>query len=635
METHKTSQPSSNPNGKVRASDLLRPPAIQRQESPLRMVIIVAFAIFIAEVLSMLTILILPPFPDKWMEIVFDALFLVTLISPVLYYLVLQPLLLHLSERKRFEAFLVKSADDLERIIAERTTELKDANSQLLSEAPQQKALQEEYKTILRTAMDGFIIVDRDGRFTDMNDAYCRIIGYAREELLRMGVWNVEAVEDRSGVQARMKKIAETGSDRFETKHKRKDGVEIDVEVSVNYMNVDNGCFFSFIRDITGRKRMDAELIAAKAELEGKVAERKLELSDANTELIYRATKLECLNYEITMIREAGDALSTCISAEEAYTVIAQHGGKCFPDDSGALFIMNPSKNILDAVSVWGPNPPEESVFVPEDCWAIRRGKRYSVNGPGAGVRCAHVKEAGSYLCVPMIAQGDMIGVLHLSLADSDGACVPDERMQDRERLLTGLSEHAELELANIRLRQTLRNLSIRDPLTSLFNRRYMEESFEKEIHRAKRKNVPVGVLMLDLDHFKDYNDTFGHEAGDMLLRELGVILQGNIRASDIACRYGGEEFTVILPEAAIDVTCGRGEQIRQAVRRLQLLYGGRPLGAVTVSVGAAVYPEHGLNARDVINAADEALYKAKAEGRDRLVVAENALAKASKESSD
>ncbi len=608
---------------------------MRSHESPLRMVIIVAFAIFIAEVLSMLTILMLPPFPDKWMEIVSNAFFLVALISPVLYYLVLQPLLLHLGERKRLETLLVKSADDLERIITERTAELNDANSRLLSEAVREKALQEEYKTILGTAMDGFIIVDREGRFIDMNDAYCRIIGYAREELLRMDVWNIEAVEDRSDVQAHMKRVVETGSDRFETKHKRKDGVEIDVEVSVNHMNVDKGCFFCFIRDITERKRMDAELIATKAELEGKVAERKLELNDANTELIYRAAKLECINYEITMIREAGDALSTCINAEEAYTVIAQHGEKCFPDDSGALFIMNPSRNILDAVSVWGPNPPEERVFVPEDCWAIRRGKKYSVNGPGAGVRCAHVKEAGPYLCVPMIAQGDMIGVLHLSLADSDGACVPDERMQDRERLLTGLSEHAELELANIRLRQTLRNLSIRDPLTSLFNRRYMEESFEREIHRARRKNVPVGVLMLDLDHFKDYNDTFGHEAGDMLLRELGVILQGNIRASDIACRYGGEEFTVILPEAAIDVTCRMGEQMRLSVRRLQLLYGGKPLGAVTVSVGAAVYPDHGLSARDVINAADEALYKAKTQGRDRLIVAENVQAVARQDSGE
>lgn len=625
----------SDLDGKGRTSDPLGNGMTRHQESPLRMVVIIAFAIFIAELLSMLTILVLPPFPDKWIEIIFDALFLVALISPVLYYLVLKPLILHLNERKRFEACLLKAADDLERIVAERTMELTDANSRLLSEVAREKALQEEHKIILRTTMDGFCIVDREGRFTDMNDAYCRIIGYAREELLNMGVWNIEAAEDRSSVQAHMKKIVEAGSDRFETKHRRKDGTIVDVEISVNYMNVDNGCFFNFIRDITERKRMDAELIATKDELESKVAERTLALSDANTELIFRATKLECLNYEITMIREAGDALRTCISAEEAYTVIAQYGGKCFPDDSGAMFIMNPSRNILDAMSVWGPDSPEERVFAPEDCWAIRRGKRYSVNGPSAGVRCAHVKKDGPYLCVPMMAQGDMIGVLHLSLADSNGAHIPDETMQDRERLLTGLSEHAELELANIRLRQTLRNLSIRDPLTSLFNRRYMEESFEREIHRAKRKNVPIGVLMLDLDHFKDYNDTFGHEAGDMLLRELGGILQQNIRASDIACRYGGEEFTVILPDGAIEAACRMGEQIRLAVRRLQLLYGGKLLGAVTVSVGAAIYPDNGLNARDVINAADEALYKAKAQGRDRLVMAENAQAMARQDSGE
>lgn len=635
METDKTSQPSSNLNGKGRSADALRPDAERSHESPRRMVVIVALAIFIAEVLSMLTILILPPFPDKWMEITFDALFLVALISPVLYYLVLKPLLLHLNEIKRFEVCLVKSADDLERIVDERTAELKDANAQLLTDVAEQKTLQEEYKMILRTAMDGFCIVDRDGRFTDMNDAYCRMTGYAREELLRMGVWNVEAVETRSDVEARIKRIVKAGSDRFETKHKRKDGAAIDVEISINYMNVEGGCFFCFIRDITERKRIAEALISAKTELETKVAERTLELSDANTELVVRAQELERLNREITMIGEAGDALRTCINADEAHTVIAQQCALIFPNDSGALFIMNPSRNILDAVSVWGEHPPQERVFIPEDCWAIRRGGKYSINVLNAGIRCAHVKEDVPYLCVPMIAQGDMIGVLHLLMASSGGTHVPDDMMRDRERFLTGLAEHAELELANIRLRQTLRNLSIRDPLTSLFNRRYMEESFEREIYRAKRKNVPVGALMLDIDRFKDYNDTFGHEAGDMVLRELGAILQRNIRASDIACRYGGEEFTVILPEAAIDVTCRMGEQIRQAVSRLQLLYGGKPLGAVTVSIGAAVYPEHGLSARDVLNAADEALYKAKAEGRDRLIVAENRLDRVRQDAGD
>jgi diguanylate cyclase (GGDEF)-like protein len=185
------------------------------------------------------------------------------------------------------------------------------------------------------------------------------------------------------------------------------------------------------------------------------------------------------------------------------------------------------------------------------------------------------------------------------------------------------VAEHIALALANLKLQETLRDQAIRDPLTGLFNRRYMEESLEREVSRAGRSGIPVGVIMLDIDHFKHFNDTFGHEAGDTLLGALGNFLRAHIRGGDIACRYGGEEFTLILPDASFDATRDRAEQLREAVTKLNVLHRGETLGPITLSLGVATFPEHGSIGQAVLLAADGALYRAKHEGRNRVVVAQ------------
>jgi diguanylate cyclase (GGDEF)-like protein len=184
------------------------------------------------------------------------------------------------------------------------------------------------------------------------------------------------------------------------------------------------------------------------------------------------------------------------------------------------------------------------------------------------------------------------------------------------------MSEHIAMALSNLRLHETLRSQSIRDPLTGLFNRRFMEESLELEIRRAARNQRPLGMIMVDLDHFKYFNDNFGHEAGDLLLKELGALLKGNIRGEDIACRYGGEEFTLILPEGTGAVTRQRAEFFRDAIQRLDVHFRGLPLGKITASMGVAVFPDHGRSAKELIEAADKALYRSKSDGRDRVTLA-------------
>jgi diguanylate cyclase (GGDEF)-like protein len=170
-----------------------------------------------------------------------------------------------------------------------------------------------------------------------------------------------------------------------------------------------------------------------------------------------------------------------------------------------------------------------------------------------------------------------------------------------------------------------LRSQSIRDPLTGLYNRRYLEEMLERETRRAVRAEHGLGVLMLDLDHFKSFNDTYGHDAGDTVLRETAAFLLKSVRAEDIVCRFGGEEFIVILPLADLSVTQARAERIRSKIRELQVLHQGLSLGMVTVSVGVAELPQHGTSPKVLIEAADAALYRAKKAGRDRVAVADPA----------
>jgi len=175
--------------------------------------------------------------------------------------------------------------------------------------------------------------------------------------------------------------------------------------------------------------------------------------------------------------------------------------------------------------------------------------------------------------------------------------------------------------MANLRMRETLASLAIRDPLTGLFNRRYLGESLEREVRRTARNGMPIGVIILDVDNFKRFNDTFGHGAGDTMLNSMAKLLRSRTRAGGIASRYGGEEFTLVMPEATLESTRVRAEQLRREVKQLQVQYESRVLGQITLSLGVASFPQHGSSAQSLLQAADSALYEAKHGGRDRVAV--------------
>lgn len=333
-------------------------------------------------------------------------------------------------------------------------------------------------------------------------------------------------------------------------------------------------------------------------------------------------------NREIVLLSELGGLLQTCDSIEEAYQVISRQGRKLFPDLNGALYRLSSSRTDLELVSSWGEPGPwtgAADFFRPEDCWGLRLGRAHCVEDPDGDLICRHVGEQDPprYMCLPMMAQGEALGVLHLRIDPVLSAAGSVSPLNEaRLRLASAVAEHTAMALANLSLRETLRHQSIRDPLTGLFNRRYFEESLEREIRRARRRGVSLGVIMLDLDRFKMVNDNFGHEAGDVLLRTLGELLRCNVRGEDVACRWGGEEFALLLPEASLEATRQRAEELRTVVRELKVPYQDRVLGPITVSLGVAIFPDQGLSGQSVLRAADAALYQSKAAGRDRVTSA-------------
>jgi diguanylate cyclase (GGDEF)-like protein len=352
-------------------------------------------------------------------------------------------------------------------------------------------------------------------------------------------------------------------------------------------------------------------------------------LKQTNQKLKLSLDELEEYNRKMILHNEMGGLLQSCSTLEEAYTIIAQLGQQLLPEETGVLYMIDNSQSRVESVVAWGQPLPEPETFALDDCWALRRGRinLLDPNQSALELLCPHLKNRppGSALCIPMMAQGDAMGILHirsestaLSETEQDGPYLTESKQQ----IAIAMAESIVLALANLKLRIFLREQSIRDPLTGLFNRRYLEETLEREFNRAVRLQRPVGVIMLDLDHFKRFNDTHGHEAGDILLRKLGSFLKQHLRGGDIACRYGGEEFALVLPEVSLENVRLRAEELREGIKHLNVEHNGKTLAALSMSLGIAMFPEHGATSQRVLNAADGALYEAKHRGRDRIVVA-------------
>lgn len=330
---------------------------------------------------------------------------------------------------------------------------------------------------------------------------------------------------------------------------------------------------------------------------------------------------------DFRLLNEMGNELRICLTVAEAYAVIANFAQQLFPNVSGALYVIDKTPGIFETAVTWGEAPPRlpGRALSPDKCVALSQGQMYALEDGGLCPYLGHPKPE-DYLCVPMLAKGEVLGILHLRRSKSPRT----SEMQSahgmvalKRELAETVAEHIALALTNLRLQETLRYQAIRDPLTGLFNRRYMEETFKRELDRAARRKMTVGVIMLDIDHFKLFNDTFGHAAGDAVLIEFSALLKKHVRGEDISCRYGGEEFLLILPEASLSDTVRRAEQLQNEIQHMSVQYQGQSLPTIAISIGIAGFPQHGGKVESLLATADSALYRAKNEGRNQLVVAQ------------
>lgn len=465
------------------------------------------------------------------------------------------------------------------------------------------RASEIRYRRLFESAKDGILILDADtGIIIDANPFLESLLGFAHDELIGKTLWELGPFHDVAASREAFQQLQATEYARYENLPLESKGKEPrQVEFISNVYLVEGARVIQCnIRDITERRRAEADLRAA------------------NEELATLVTELRKRDADMQLLNRMNDLLQTCNAQEEAFRVIALMAGELFAGQNGCLAVAHPGSPDLEVVAHWGAEAPVETSFPMDDCWAMRRGQPHEVLDPESSLACRHfvAQPKGGYLCIPLTVQGESLGLLCLA---GDGAMTDAQRLGQHNLALT-LGEAIKLSLFNLRLQEKLREQATRDPLTGLFNRRYLEDSLERELHRAQRKQSPLSLVMLDLDHFKRYNDTFGHEAGDLLLRELGKLLQAGLRQSDIACRYGGEEFLLVFPDCSLADTGKRVEEIRALVKGLELRHDDRPLGPITVSAGVAAAPEHGATARDLIRSADDALYAAKQAGRDRLV---------------
>jgi diguanylate cyclase (GGDEF)-like protein len=363
---------------------------------------------------------------------------------------------------------------------------------------------------------------------------------------------------------------------------------------------------------VAGVNMLAEELQANQDEMESRVLQRTVELQE--------------LNNDITQLTELGNILQACDTVDEAFDAINMSLTSLFVGLSGVVYLYRASRNVLEPKVMWGrfsDVPP----LLPQDCWGLRRGQTHSVAAANPTLSCRHqTLHAGNSICVPMSAHGETSGLLHLT----DDTAMPSSsgRLAGRltaakKSLASAVGEQSALALANLELRETLRLQALRDPLTGLLNRRFVDEWIDREVGRTDQSGRSFGVIMADIDHFKQVNDLHGHDAGDQLLKGVADTIGASLRPGDLPCRYGGEEFLLLLADVDERVLLERAEQVRARVASLQIPYRGGLLLTVTLSAGVALYPHHGASAATVIEAADDALYAAKRSGRNRVALAQ------------
>jgi diguanylate cyclase (GGDEF)-like protein/PAS domain S-box-containing protein len=483
------------------------------------------------------------------------------------------------------------------------------------------RASDEKYRSLFQNASMGIFHSLPEGRFIQVNPTLAKMFGYASPGEMVTSITDINTeiyVDTQKRPELLEAALKQDGWIYAENRYRRQDGSIITANLAVRkVLDADGKVAYleGFVEDISERRRIE------EAEREQRVLAESLRDTAAalNSELEQDQVLDNILtNVGRVVIHDAANIMLVNDNGE-GY-VVREHG---FAERTGGEKILSLRLPIASVPHLSEIAETARPVIVPD-----------TVAVPGWGKRvCA--AWARSYAGIPIQFMGTVVGFINLYSATAGFFTqAHTERMQTfADQIATVFANSRlvdELQKANARLsaqlseiqalENELREQAIRDPLTGLFNRRYLQVTLDREIARVKRTNQPVGIIIMDIDHFKLINDSYGHKAGDLILEALGELFKTNIRREDIACRYGGEEFVVVMPGASLKTAEERAEIIHSQIAALRVHYENWNIH-VTVSVGVAAYPLHGTTGEDVLIRADRALYHAKQEGRDRVIV--------------
>jgi diguanylate cyclase (GGDEF)-like protein/PAS domain S-box-containing protein len=457
------------------------------------------------------------------------------------------------------------------------------------------------YRRLFEASQDGILLLDAStGRIEDANPFMEDLLGYRQSELVGKSLWEISLFKDIAANQLIFEELKRNGYVRYEDLPlQTKLGETKQVEFVSNIYQVDTRKMIQCnIRNISVRKAQEDKVEKIHEELLASVAE------------------LQRHDHELESLYKMNDLLQSCNTQAEAFHVISLMGNEIFDHPQGCLAILQPQNQYLELVLSWGDSNLMKPNFLLDDCWALRRGQVHIVKDPENDLVCNHFASQiiNGYFCVPLMVQGETMGLL--SMASQD-----DKRFQRQQQLAVIVGDAIKMSISNLRLREKLREQALTDQLTGLGNRHFLEDNLSRELARTLSRDSTVCVTMLDIDNFKKFNDSYGHEIGDTLLQKLGEVLRDHLRPSDIKCRYGGEEFVVVLMDSSLAEVKQRLEKIRTMVKAIEIKNGKEYISGMTISIGIVEAHEDDRNTNQLLREADEALYSAKRAGRDRIVI--------------
>lgn len=372
-----------------------------------------------------------------------------------------------------------------------------------------------------------------------------------------------------------------------------------------------NGCYLETFVDVTAARQASQDLVVAK---------QAAESAESRTREILETERTR--QSEAKLLGQLDEWLQSCKSLKELFAIVTRFMPKLLPGSKGELYVYSNSRDALDGMCNWNTVDLHDSISA-DSCWALRRGRSYEYEEGGLCVECEHVAthrhevSVPEYICIPIIAHGDTVGLLHIRF---DRIAAESAHMTKSAKFAVRCGEHISMAIANVKLRDELHEKSVRDPLTGLFNRRYLVEALRREINASERRGAGFGLVSFDIDHFKTFNDNHGHDAGDVVLRTLGAKITDCLGERDIACRLGGEEFAILMPGADIEAAEAFAQNLRESTHKVSVRYGETILPKITISAGVTAYPEGGTRPQSLMQCVDKALYSAKAKGRDCVV---------------